>query len=257
MRNLKALICKDHAEIGKVTAGIIAQRILENPNLVLGLPTGQTPIPVYQELCKMYDEGKLNCSGVITFNLDEYHQRGEGDPDSYHTFMQEQLFSHVPFKASYLPNAKPADPEKLSASEYLSLIDKECSNYDKLIESCGGIDLQLVGIGSNGHIGFNEPSDEVSDGTCLVYLTEQTISDNAEKFYGGNKDAVPKSAISMGMKQIMKARTIILIANGESKAQAIYDTIEGPVTPQVPSSLLQEHKDVLVIIDEAAAKFLD
>lgn len=257
MKKPTVYCCKNHSELGRVAASLIAQQISQNPNLVLGLPSGKTPITVYQELRKKYDNEELDCSGVTTFNLDEYFQRGKGDADSYYTFMHERLFKYVPFKASYLPNAKPADPKEMSTSEYLTLIDEECSKYDKLIEDCGGIDVQLVGIGSNGHIGFNEPSDEISGGTYLVDLAEQTIKDNAEKFYNGNKSEVPKSAISMGMEQIMKAKMIILIANGISKAKAIYDALEGPITPQVPASLLREHEDVIFVIDEATASLID
>ncbi len=247
-RNLTVYRCKNHAEIGKVTATFIADEIKRNPNLVLGLPTGQTPIPVYQELCKMYDEGKLDCSQVTTFNLDEYFHKGKGDPDSYYTFMHDNLFNHVPFKASYFPD---------SSGDLATEIAKHCKAYDSLIESVGGIDLQLLGIGSNGHIGFNEPSVAFSEGTAFVGLTKQTITDNARKFYNGDESLVPTKAVSMGSKQIMKAKKIILIAFGEDKAQAIYDTVDGLVTPRVPASILQQHDDVTIIIDEAAAKLLD
>lgn len=240
--------CKDAAELGRVTASLIAQEIKKNPNLVLGLPTGQTPVPVYQELCKMYDEGKIDCSGVTTFNLDEYFHRGKGNPDSYYEFMHDNLFNHVPFKASYFPD---------SSGDLATEIAKNCKAYDSLIESVGGIDLQILGIGSNGHIGFNEPSSEWSEGTAFVRLTPQTVSDNARKFYGGDESLVPKTAVSMGVNQILKAKSIILIAFGEDKAQAIYDTIEGIVYPRVPASKLQNHDDVTIIIDEEAAKFLD
>lgn len=250
--------CRDHAAIGEITANLIAKEIDLNPNLVLGLPTGQTPIPVYQEIRKMYSEGKIDCSNVTTFNLDEYTRRGKGDPDSYYTFMHEQLFDHVPFKKSYLPNAKPENCDSMSDSELFQFLNKNsCPEYDSSIKKEGGIGLQIVGIGSNGHIAFNEPSDEISDETCVVELTDQTISDNAIKFYDGDETAVPKTAISMGMGKIMEAKSIILIANGESKADAICDAIEGPITPQNPASLLRLHPDVTFIIDEAAAKLLD
>ncbi len=245
MKNLTVISCKDHAEIGSVTAKLIAEQIKKNPNLVLGLPTGKTPIPVYQELCKMYDDGNLDCSQVTTFNLDEYLHRGKGDPDSYYTFMHKNLFDHIPFKESYFPNAK------------LYNIGRSCNNYDVLIEEHGGIDLQILGVGSNGHIAFNEPSNDISDMTHLVALTFQTISDNANKFYNGDINKVPRYAISMGIRQILKAKSIILIANGEEKAKAIYDTLEGAVTPRVPASLLRTHQDVTFIIDEKAASLLD
>lgn len=255
---INIICCKNHAEIGSVTAYLIAEEISHNPNLVLGLPTGQTPIPVYQEIRKMYAEGKIDCSNVTTFNLDEYFRRGKGNPDSYYTFMHEQLFDHVPFKASYLPNAKPENSETIPTSQLIPILENECSEYDKKIDAEGGIDIQLVGLGSNGHIGFNEPSPEkISDGTCIVTLAGQTILDNANKFYDGDESKVPKKAISMGMGKIMQAKSIILIANGEAKAKAIYDSIKGPITPMVPASLLRLHPDVTFIIDQAAAKLLD
>lgn len=240
--------CKDSAELGRVTASFIAQQIKNKPNTVLGLPTGQTPVPVYKELCKMYDEGKLDFSQVITFNLDEYFHKGKGDPDSYYTFMHDNLFDHIPFKASYFPD---------SSGDLATQIAKNCKSYDDLIEASGGIDLQILGIGSNGHIGFNEPAVAFSEGTAFVGLTKQTITDNARKFYNGDESLVPTKAVSMGTKQIMKAKKIILIAFGKDKAQAIYDTVDGLVTPRVPASILQQHDDVTIIIDEAAAKLLD
>ena len=255
---IQIIRCKNHDAVGKLTANLIANTINSKPNLVLGLPTGQTPIPVYQELRKMYSKGNLDCSKVTTFNLDEYFRRGKGDPDSYYTFMHEQLFDHIPFKASYLPNAKPENSETIPTSQLIPILQNACYEYDKKIDAEGGIDIQLVGLGSNGHIGFNEPSpEEISDGTCIVTLAGQTISDNANKFYGGDESKVPKKAISMGMGKIMQAKSIILIANGGSKATAIYDSLRGPITPMVPASLLRLHPDVTFIIDEAAAKLLD
>jgi len=249
---------KNHYEVGELTATLIADAIRSKPNLVLGLPTGQTPVPVYYQLRRLYDEGLLDCSNVTTFNLDEYFRRGKGDPDSYYTFMHEQLFDHIPFKASYLPNAKPENSETMPTSQLIPILENECFKYDMKIDEEGGIDIQLVGLGSNGHIGFNEPSpEEISDGTCIVTLAGQTRSDNANKFYHGDESKVPKKAISMGMGKIMQAKSIILIANGESKAKAIYDSLRGPITPMVPASLLRLHPDVTFIIDEAAAKLLD
>lgn len=254
---INVIRCKDHAEVGLVAANIIAEEIRRKPDLVLGLPTGQTPIPLYQEIRKMYAEGKIDCSNVTTFNLDEYTRRGKGDSDSYYTFMHEQLFDHVPFKKSYLPNAKPENCDSMSDSELITfLTNTSCPAYDDSIKKEGGIDVQVVGVGSNSHIAFNEPSKIITDGTCVVKLTDQTVTDNAIKFYDGDENAVPKTAISMGMGKIMEAKSIILIANGESKADAIVDAIEGPITPYNPASLLRLHPDVTFIIDEAAAKLL-
>lgn len=252
---LQVRIVKNHEEVGLAAANLVAAEIALNPNLVLGLPTGATPIPMYEEMCKKYSAGILDCSGVTTVNLDEYVGRGKGDPDSYDTFMKEQLFNHVPFKKSYLPKAKPDRP--LFGDELTEFLLNECVSYTDIINILGGIDVQVLGIGTNSHIGFNEPSDEITENTVLVPLTCQTVSDNAKKFYDGDESAVPRMAISMGMKQILRAKdTIILIANGESKAKAIYDSLYGPITPQVPASLLRTHHNVIFIIDEAAASML-
>lgn len=252
---LQVRIVKDHKEVGLTAAHLIAGEIALKPNLVLGLPTGATPIPMYEKMREMYSEGMLDCSGVTTVNLDEYVGRGIGDPDSYDTFMKEQLFNHVPFKECYLPKAKPDKP--MFGDELTKFLLNECVSYTDIINSLGGIGVQVLGIGTNGHIGFNEPSDEITEDTVLVKLTDQTVSDNANKFYNGDESAVPKTAISMGMKQILRANdTIILIANGKAKAKAIRDTLYGPITPQVPASLLRTHHNVIFIIDEEAASLL-
>lgn len=255
MKKLNVICCKDHDHLGRVTAELLAEEIRRNPNLVLGLPTGQTPIPVYQHLRRIYDEGNLDCSGVTTVNLDEYLLRGEGDPDSYITFMQENLFNHIPFKASYLPNAKPENYEQMSETELTSALNNNCSDYDAILEELG-VDIQVLGLGTNTHVAFNEPSDKWTEGTYITDLTAQTLSDNADKFYDGDINAVPKKALSMGMKQIMKAKSIILIANGDAKAEAVSRSLYGEVSPQIPASLLRKHENVTFIIDEAAAKLL-
>lgn len=252
---LQVHIVKDHKEVGLTAAHLIAGEIALKPNLVLGLPTGATPIPMYERMREMYSEGILDCSGVTTVNLDEYVGRGKGDPDSYDTFMKDQLFKHVPFKKCYLPKAKPDKP--LSGDELNEFLLNTCKSYNNIINMLGNVDVQVLGIGTNGHIGFNEPSDKLTEDTLLVKLTDQTVSDNANKFYNGDESAVPRTAISMGMKQILRANnTIILIANGKAKAKAIHDSLYGPITPQVPASLLRKHHNVIFIVDEEAASML-
>lgn len=243
MKN-QIIVCKDHAEIGEMVSTIFAHSVTTNPNCVWGLATGASPIPVYKEICEMHESGILDCSQVTTFNLDEYAGRGPGDPDSYYEFMHEHLFDKVPFKKNFLPEAKHACT--------LDELNESGIKYDALIDEHGGIDNMLLGIGRNGHIAFNEPSNTISEGTEGVILTEETRSDNAIKFYDGNIDAVPKYALSMGMKKIMESNKIILIANGEGKAEAIYNAIYGPITPQCPASLLQLHPNVTFVVDEAA-----
>lgn len=243
MKN-QLIVCKNHEEIGDVVALIFSESVRTKPNCVWGLATGASPIPVYKRLCTFYDSEDLDCSQVTTFNLDEYAGRGPGDPDSYYEFMHEHLFKKIPFKKNYLPVAKHStDLDELTGSGI---------SYDALIDKAGGIDIMLLGIGTNGHIAFNEPSDTVSKGTQGVTLTEQTRKDNAFKFYDGNIDAVPKYALSMGMKKIMESNKIVLIANGPNKALAIHNAIYGPITPQCPASLLQLHPNVTFVVDREA-----
>ena len=243
MKN-QIIVCENHEEIGDVVALIFAESVNTKPNCVWGLATGASPIPVYKKLCAYYEAEDLDCSQVITFNLDEYAGRGPGDPDSYYEFMHQHLFDKIPFKKNYLPEAK--------HTSNLDELSESGEEYDEIIDEIGGIDIMLLGIGTNSHIAFNEPSDTVSKGTQGVTLTEQTRSDNALKFYDGNIDAVPKYALSMGMKKIMQSKKIILIANGEGKAEAIYNAIYGPITPQCPASLLQLHPNVTFVVDKEA-----
>lgn len=238
------IVCENHEEIGDVVALIFAESVRTKPNCVWGLATGASPIPVYKKLCTFYDAEDLDCSQVTTFNLDEYAGRGPGDPDSYYEFMHEHLFKKIPFKRNYLPEAKHSiDLDELTGSGI---------RYDELIDKNGGIDIMLLGIGTNGHIAFNEPSDTISKGTQGVTLTEQTRKDNALKFYDGNIDAVPKYALSMGMKKIMESSKIVLIANGPAKALAIHKALYGPITPDCPASLLQLHPNVTFVVDKEA-----
>ena len=243
MKN-KIIVCEDHAEIGDVVATIFAESVHDNPKCVWGLATGASPIPVYKKLCDFYEGEDLDCSQVTTFNLDEYAGRGPGDPDSYYEFMREHLFKKIPFKKNLLPDAK-------HATEFEEL-NESGIRYDALIEKAGGIDIMLLGIGTNGHIAFNEPSDTISKGTQGVTLTEQTRNDTALKFYNGDIDAVPKYALSMGMMSILQSNKIVLIANGPAKALAIQNALYGPITPKCPASLLQLHPNVTLVVDKEA-----
>lgn len=237
---MKLIKAKDYADMSNKAAAIFFSQITLKPESVLGLATGSTPIGTYKKLIEMHKAGDLDFSQVKTVNLDEYvGLSGESD-QSYRYFMNENLFNHVNIdKANTnVPNGKAADKAL------------ECEHYEQLIKSLGGVDLQLLGIGNNGHIGFNEPSDCFDKYTHEVALTESTIKANSRLFE--REEDVPKTAISMGIKTIMDAKKILLVANGSAKADIIYQTCFGPITPNVPASALQLHPDVTVIVDEEA-----
>lgn len=210
---------------------------------VLGLATGASPVPTYKELIKRYNEGIISFKHATTFNLDEYVNLPRNDSNSYYTFMHENLFNYVDIDESNVHilngNAKDAD--------------KECGDFDSAIENEGGIDIQLLGIGTNGHIGFNEPNESFSDGTFKVKLTDSTIKSNSIYF---TESAMPRYALTMGINSIMKAKKILLIATGASKAEAIKKTVQGEITPLCPASILQKHPDVTLFLDKAAASLL-
>jgi len=210
----------------------------------LGLATGSTPIGVYQELIRKFQEGELNFSKVVTFNLDEYYGLSPEHPQSYHFFMWDSFFKHI--------NIKKENVHLLNG--ITGNIAKECKQYEALIQKSGGIDLQILGIGNNGHIGFNEPDISLNTRTHLVNLTAKTIRANSRFF--NNAQEVPKQAITMGIGTIMRARKIILLANGKRKARAIERTINGPITTKMPATVLQLHNDVTTIIDQEAASQL-
>ncbi len=237
---MKVIITKTYEEMCQKAARIIAAQVTLKPDSVLGLATGSTPLGIYSELVKKHQQGELDFSEVCTVNLDEYVGLSADNEQSYRYFMNHNLFDHIniPKKYTYVPNGMADDP-----------LD-ECDDYELLIQQLGGVDLQLLGIGGNGHIGFNEPSECFAAETHLTALTDSTIEANSRFFE--KKDSVPKQAITMGIGTIMQAKKILLVANGESKAKAIYDTLFGPVTPQVPASILRFHQDVTVIVDEAA-----
>lgn len=241
---MRILVCKNYEEMSKKAAQMILSQVTLNPNSVLGLATGSTPVGMYNELDNMYKNNLIDFSDVVTFNLDEYYQLPISNNQSYHYFMHKHLFNHVNIKKENIniPNGMVDD------------VESECKRYDNLIKNSGGIDIQVLGIGHNAHIGFNEPSMSFEIGTNLVDLKESTIEANA-RFFEKIED-VPKKAITMGIGSIFKAKKIMLLACGEGKAEAIYNTVYGKVTPEVPSSILQFHDDVILILDKEAASKL-
>ena len=235
---------KDYKKLSEKAAQIIASQLILKPDSVLGLATGSTPEGLYGELIEFYKKGIIDFKDVITFNLDEYYGMHRHNPQSYYHYMRKNFLDHINVKKESIniPNGLTDD------------VEKHCNQYEENIEKAGGIDIQILGIGRNGHIGFNEPSDEFKAKTHLVYLQDETIEDNARFF--DNKEDVPDKAISMGIKTIMNARKILFVANGASKAQTVYDSLKGPITPRVPASIIQLHRDVTVVVDEEAGKFL-
>lgn len=230
------------AQVARAAAAVFSAQILKKPDSVLGLATGGTPVDTYKELIKLHQDGILDFSQVTTFNLDEYEGLPTSHPESYVTFMKRNLFDHVNIKQSRLPDGLNKDHQK------------ECAAYDEEIRQAGGVDLQLLGIGNNGHIGFNEPSDHFVYDTNLVDLTPSTIKANRRFF--DSEDQVPRKALSMGIGTIMEARSILMIALGEGKAEVVQKMVEGDIDPQVPASILRAHKDVTVLLDRAAASKL-
>ncbi len=239
---MKILVVKNYDEMSKVAAKELAGVISKKPEATLGLATGGTPVGMYKELIDMHKNGELDFSKVTTVNLDEYVGLSGEHDQSYRYFMDSNLFNHVNIRKdfTYVPNGLAND------------MDQECMNYDKRIEELGGIDVQILGIGSNGHIGFNEPSDTLSLGTHVTDLAESTIEANSRYF--ASKEEVPTKALTMGLGAIMKAKKILLMVSGEAKAEVMDKVINGKITTQVPASFLQMHKDVVLIIDEDAAK---
>lgn len=233
---------KNYKELSMQAAGIVAAQISRKKNTVLGLPTGQTPLGMYQELIKRFRKGEIDFSQVITFNLDEYYGLSPEHPQSYNYYMWQTFFNNINIKKEnvFIPDGVTKD------------VQKECRYYESLIEKKGGIDLQFLGIGDNGHIGFNEPATALNSKTHLVNLSHATIEANS-RFFNDIED-VPRKALTMGMGTIMKAKQIILLASGMKKAPAIAKTINGKVNTEVPASLLQLHRDVTIIVDKDAAR---
>ena len=241
MRIIKA---KDYADMSRKAANIIAAQVILKPDCVLGLATGSTPIGTYKELIKGYENGDLDFSLVKTANLDEYRGLEKSNDQSYDYFMKANLFNHINinFDNLNIPNGENPDA------------DAECKRYEEVVKALGGQDLQLLGMGHNGHIGFNEPADEFVKETHCVDLQESTIQAN-KRFFEKVED-VPTQAYTMGINTIMQAKMILVIVSGADKAEIVKKAFFGPVTPQVPASILQMHPNVIVVVDEAAASLI-
>lgn len=237
---MRIIEVSNYEELSRKAADLIAAQVILKPDCVLGLATGSTPEGTYKELANRYEQGTLDFSQVSSVNLDEYRGLSGDNDQSYRYFMNHHLFDHVNIDKTHTFVPDGLEPDA----------SKACADYDARICSMGGVDLQLLGIGGNGHIGFNEPCDEFVVGTHCVDLTESTIKANARFF--SSIDEVPKQAYTMGIGNIMAAGKILLLASGKGKAQAIYDTCFGPVTPKVPASILQLHPDAVIIADTEA-----
>ena len=231
---------KDYNDLSRKAANIISAQVIMKPNCVLGLATGSSPEGMYAQLVDWYNKGDLDFAKVKSVNLDEYRGLSRENEQSYYYFMHKHLFDkvNIDMNNTYLPNGLAEDPEE------------ECRRYDALIGSLGGVDLQLLGMGHNGHIGFNEPGDHYDKGTHCVDLQQSTIE--ANKRFFASEDEVPRQAYTMGIGTIMKAKKILVIVSGAEKAEILKEALYGPITPQVPASVLQMHSDVIVIADEAA-----
>ena len=242
---MRIIVTKDYEEMSKKAAAMIISQVTLKPNSILGLATGETPIGMYKEIIGAYDNKEVDLSQVKTFNLDEYFGLSKESDQSYHYYMMNNLFNHVNVKKENIniPQGEVKD------------INEEAKRYEEKIKVSGGIDLQILGIGNNGHIGFNEPDVNFEAETHLVSLDQNTIEANSRFFK--SIDEVPTKAISMGIKTIMQSKKIVLLACGEGKADAIYKTVKGKICPEVPASILQLHPDVTIIIDEKAAKLLE
>ncbi len=237
---MRIYLTKDYDAMSRKAANIISAQIILKPDSVLGLATGSTPIGLYRQLVDWYRKGDLDFSEVITVNLDEYQGLGIDDPESYAYYMRENLFSLVNVKPEncHLPDGKNANA------------DDACGRYNALLESLGRQDLQLLGLGKNGHIGFNEPSEYFGKDVHCVELSRSTVEAN-RRFFAAGKD-VPAYAYTMGIRSILRARKILVIASGEDKAEAVKQVFFGEVTPYVPGSILQLHNDVILVCDEGA-----
>lgn len=229
-------------QVGIACAMLIAGQVTGKRDSVLGLATGSSPIGCYQQLIKWHQAGALDFSGCISFNLDEYVGLPVDHETSYHAFMKAQLFDHINMKESYLPDGNAPD------------LEAECRRYDAAIAAKGGIDLQLLGIGRNGHIGFNEPADSFVYGTQIVDLTGSTIAAN-QRFFD-SIDQVPRRAISLGIGGIMSAKKVVLIAMGQDKAEAIRGAVKGDINPRLQASILRAHPDAVFLLDREAASLL-
>ena len=241
---MKIYVADDYKGMSRKAANIVSAHVILKPNSVLGLATGSTPVGMYQQLIDWYNKGDLDFSQVRTVNLDEYVGLAPTHDQSYRYFMQTNLFDHVNIDpaSTNVPNGMAADPEA------------ECLRYNQVIRDMGGIDIQVLGMGHNGHIGLNEPADEFVRETHVVDLTESTIQANARFF--ASADEVPRQAMTMGIQTIMQARKVLVAVSGQGKAEIVKKAFTGPVTPQVPASILQMHPDVIPVGDKAALSLL-
>ncbi|AHB35990.1 glucosamine-6-phosphate deaminase [Spiroplasma apis] len=240
---MKQLILKTTEEIGKTAGDIIITKITKKPDAILGLATGSSPLSTYKYLVERTKKNNIDWSNITTFNLDEYKGLSSDHEQSYRYFMNENLFKHVNIKM-----------EQTHVPSGLINSNSEAATYDQEIQEAGGIDLQILGLGINGHIGFNEPGTSFDSITSVVDLQKSTIEANSRFFE--NIEEVPTQAISMGLKTIMKAKEILLIATGSSKANAVKHLVEGPVTTEWPCSILQQHPNVTLLLDEDSASLL-
>ena len=241
---MRFISCADYTAMSRQAANLISAQVIVKPNCVLGLATGSTPIGTYKQLIEWYNKGDLSFANVRSVNLDEYKGLSGDHDQSYRYFMQNNLFNHVDIDVANtsVPNGKAEDA------------DAECAAYDAHIRELGGIALQLLGMGHNGHIGFNEPADEFVGPTHVVELAQSTIDAN-KRFFASEAD-VPRQALTMGMAAILQARSVVVVVSGEDKAEIVHKAFFGPITPRVPASLLQLHPNVTVVGDEAAFSVL-
>lgn len=236
------VLTKDYEAVSREAARIVAGAVRSKPDLVLGLATGSTPLGLYKELISLYGSGTLDFSRTTSFNLDEYLGLAPSHPQSFHHFMEANFFSQVD-----VPRERIHIPDGTIPGDY----DEYCAGYERAIKTAGGIDLQILGIGRNGHIGFNEPTSSLASRTRLKALSRETIEDNRHFF--PNQEEMPKCAITMGIGTILDSRRVLLLASGRSKAAAVAKAIEGPISSSVSASALQLHPDVTFILDEEAA----
>jgi glucosamine-6-phosphate deaminase len=237
-------IFQDNSQLNEFAADLICDLVKNRPASVLGLATGSTPLGIYQQLVQCYAAGNISFREVTTFNLDEYVGLPEHHPESYHTYMQKHLFRHVDLQPErcHIPNGNAND------------LAAECERYNALLEQAGRIDLQILGLGHNGHIGFNEPDHALLSGTHVVRLREETRLANARFF--ASLDEVPTHALTMGIGSILKAKSILLVVRGADKADIVYRALMGPIATECPASLLQTHADLHVLLDAEAGRYM-
>ena len=241
---MRIICAKDYKEMSEMAADIIGAQVLLKPDAVLGLATGSTPIGTYEELVRRYEAGRLDFGKIKTVNLDEYRGLTKDNDQSYYYFMHSHLFDHININKNNTKVPDGMEPDALKAGQ----------DYENIIKNYGGIDLQLLGLGNNGHIGFNEPGDEFIDKTHVGDLTESTIE--ANKRFFASIDDVPKQAYTMGIGSIMRAKRVLMVVNGKGKAEIVKEAFFGPITPKVPASILQLHNDFILIGDVEALSCL-